>query len=184
MGGTNGNGARRWLRACKIGLGAGVLVALLAGADPGSASNDGDKATLQHLRQLSGRFHSEAEAAAAGYQATDECVAVPGLGGMGYHYVNVGLLDRTLDAEHPEAVLYASKPGGGRELTAVEYVVVDADQNLATSGDRPTLAGHAFDGPMPGHAPGMPIHYDLHVWVWQDNPAGAFATWNPAITCP
>lgn len=29
----------------------------------------------------------------------------------------------------------------------------------------------------------MPIHFDLHAWVWQDNPAGTFAAWNPDVTC-
>jgi hypothetical protein len=30
----------------------------------------------------------------------------------------------------------------------------------------------------------MPIHYDLHVWLWQHNPSGLFAPWNPDVTCP
>ena len=38
--------------------------------------------------------------------------------------------------------------------------------------------------PMLGHIPGMPPHYDLHVWVWQPNPDGMFAIWNPKVTCP
>jgi hypothetical protein len=29
----------------------------------------------------------------------------------------------------------------------------------------------------------MPVHYDLHVWLWQDNPAGMFALFNPTVTC-
>ena len=36
-----------------------------------------------------------------------------------------------------------------------------------------------FDGPMLGHEPGMPIHYDLHAWLWKQNPSGMFARWNP-----
>lgn len=35
---------------------------------------------------------------------------------------------------------------------------------------------------MLGPAPGMPIHYDLHVWVAERNPAGAFTKWNPAFS--
>jgi hypothetical protein len=61
----------------------------------------------------------------------------------------------------------------------VEYVVEDADQSLSTDSDRPSLFGHRFDGPMPGHFPGMPVHYDLHVWAWFDNPNGAYSAWNP-----
>ena len=29
----------------------------------------------------------------------------------------------------------------------------------------------------------MPPHYDLHVWVWQANPAGIFAPFNPNVSC-
>ncbi len=43
--------------------------------------------------------------------------------------------------------------------------------------------GHPFEGPMPGHEPGMPVHYDLHAWVFTDNPSGNLAAWNPKITC-
>jgi hypothetical protein len=27
-------------------------------------------------------------------------------------------------------------------------------------------------------------HYDLHVWLWKDNPAGLFSPTNPAVKCP
>jgi hypothetical protein len=37
---------------------------------------------------------------------------------------------------------------------------------------------------MPGHEPGMPVHYDLHAWVYLDNPLGELAVWNPNVTCP
>ena len=26
--------------------------------------------------------------------------------------------------------------------------------------------------------------YTLHAWIWQYNPAGLFAHWNPNVTCP
>ena len=32
---------------------------------------------------------------------------------------------------------------------------------------------------MLGHEPGMPIHYDLHVWIWQHNPVGMLDMFNP-----
>lgn len=161
-----------------------VSAAVLTATTPGSAEVGGDKATLQEIRKLSGRYHSVSQAAAAGFVDDEVCTSVPGLGGMGHHFVNVSRLDATLEADKPEVLLFAPKPGGGLRLAGVEYVVVDADQQLNTSNDRPVLAGHAFDGPMPGHFPGMPVHYDLHVWAWMENPAGDFATWNTALTCP
>ena len=48
----------------------------------------------------------------------------------------------------------------------------------------PGSLGQPFDGPMPGHNPTMPIHYDLHVWLWGNNPAGLFAPFNPNLSCP
>ena len=164
---------------CSVAVAATMLAAAPSGADV-----SGEKAALQDIRKLSGRYHAAAKADMDGFIATDACVAVPGLGGMGYHYINPSRLDTTLEADKPEVLLYADGPNGTRRLTGVEYVVVDDDQNLATSDDRPSLGGQPLNGPMPGHEPGMPIHYDLHVWAWAENPNGAFADWNPAITCP
>jgi hypothetical protein len=31
--------------------------------------------------------------------------------------------------------------------------------------------------------PGMPVHYDLHVWVAEQNPSGVYAQWSPALRC-
>ena len=34
------------------------------------------------------------------------------------------------------------------------------------------------------HRRGMPVHYDLHAWVAEENPSGPFAQFNPSRTCP
>jgi hypothetical protein len=103
---------------------------------------------------------------------------------MGYHYANrAHLADGVLDVRRPEMLVYVRTRHGLR-LGAVEFFKVDADQKISTNTDRPSLFGRHFDGPMPGHEPGMPIHYDLHVWLYKHNPAGMFGTWNPAVTCP
>jgi hypothetical protein len=88
-----------------------------------------------------------------------------------------------LDGEAP-AVTAPNATSESRRLVAAEWIVVDKDQNLATDDDRPSLFGLPFDGPMLGHEPGMPIHYDLHAWLWKKNPKGMFARWNPTVTCP
>lgn len=160
-------------------LAATVLV--MAGvASPATAhQNSAGDAGLGAARAFTAQYQSEAAAIADGFTPTDECVP-----NMGYHYVNFSRIDTNLEPSRPEAVLYVSTPDGGRQLAAAEWLVVDADQDLATDDDRPTLFGHPFDGPMLGHAPGMPIHYDLHAYAWVENPDGGFATWNPAISCP
>ncbi len=161
----------------------GLAALLAAGVPSAQAADPAVKGGLTAARAFSVQYQAEAVAIADGFARTDHCIEVPGLGGMGYHYVNGARVDTRLELGRPEVMLY--KDGlQGRELTGIEYLVVDEDQNLKTDGDRPELWGHKFDGPMPGHEPGMPVHYDLHVWAWHDNPHGAFSTWNPAISCP
>jgi hypothetical protein len=104
---------------------------------------------------------------------------------MGIHYANEQLLaDGKLDPLHPEVLVYQPGRNGTLTLGAVEYFMPDADQDLDTDGDQPSLFGVPFDGPMHGHEPGMPKHYDLHVWLYKHNPAGIFAAYNPRVKCP
>jgi len=135
------------------------------------------------IRTATERFRDVDAATAAGYLPTEECAAVPGLGGMGYHFVNPGLMDDRIDPRAPEILLYADGPDG-LELVGVEYFRADADQDPTTDDDRPKLLGRPFDDPMAGHGPGMPVHYDLHAWVFAENPSGELAAWNPDVTCP
>ena len=105
-----------------------------------------------------------------------------------------GLMDEMSDASRVDGLdaldgdapaVPAPKPTAeSRRLVAAEWIVVDKDQNLETDDDRPSLFGMPFDGPMAGHEEGMPIYYDLHVWLWKKNPSGMFARWNPTVTCP
>ena len=165
---------RRTLIRLLAVLSAGLLVSSLT-VSGASAAGQSD---LAQVRQSTARYHDVNVAIAAGYVPVGDCVP-----GMGYHYVNFsqfGLMDPLV----PDALTYASNGAGGLRLVAAEWFKVDADQSLATDGDRPTMFGQAFDGPMPGHAPGMPIHYDLHAYLWQGNPDGVLATFNWNVTCP
>lgn len=140
-------------------------------------------AQRQVIREATRRFTDVDVAIAAGYLPTEECAEAPGLGAMGYHYVNPELIaDGRVDPTAPEVLLYAPSKNGP-QLVGVEYMVFDADGSLETDDDRPALMGHDFEGPMPGHEPGMPVHYDIHAWVFTHNPSGGLATWNPAISC-
>ncbi|HUF97772.1 MAG TPA: hypothetical protein VMM60_06545 [Ilumatobacter sp.] len=136
------------------------------------------------IRDATKRFRDVDTAIAAGYIPTDTCAELPGVGGMGFHFVNPALAgDAKVDPTMPEVLVYNMTDDGRFRLDAIEYFVADADQDLATDTDRPTLMGHPFDGPMEGHEPGMPIHYDLHAWVYQTNPAGELSAWNPDVSC-
>jgi hypothetical protein len=80
-------------------------------------------------------------------------------------------------------LFYSRNRGGELILNGAEFFVRGADQNLSTDSDRPRLWGQPFDGPMPGHESGMPVHYDLHVWTHTANPQGVFSPWNRKIEC-
>lgn len=141
--------------------------------------------TLAQVRAATARYHDVGVAVDDGYVPVSPCVEAPGLGTMGVHYLNHELMeDGVLDPVRPELLLYLPDGKGRERLVGVEYLQVDDDQDLDTDEDRPTLFGVPFDGPMDGHGPGEPVHYDLHVWVWSHNPAGMFAMWNPALSCP
>lgn len=175
-------------RRCLAGLLAGGLAGVVglvgAGASPAAASGGvsaNDRRDLASARAATAAFHNVDKALAAGYLEDVHCVASPA-GVMGYHYIKPSLFGST-DPTQPAGLLYVDKPNGGKRLVAVEYLVADADGNLRTDGDRPTLFGDEFDGPMPGHGPNMPVHYDQHVWLWAHNPNGMFAQWNPTLSC-
>jgi hypothetical protein len=140
---------------------------------------------LREARRATLAFRDVDAAKAAGYAPASECATDPKYGGMGIHYANEKLIaDGKLDITRPEILVYQPTADGELRLGALEYFRVDGDQDLATADDRPSLFGVPFDGPMLGHSPGMPIHDDLHVWLYKHNPAGIFAAWNPRVSCP
>ncbi|WRZ91281.1 hypothetical protein OHB54_20715 [Streptomyces sp. NBC_01007] len=130
------------------------------------------------------KYLDEKVALADGY-VPHQCSTDPaGHGSMGYHYFNESRYG-SLDPAKPAALLFEDGKDGKRKLAGVEWIVLDSDQNMKTAKDRPSMfGGQKFDGPMPGHYPGMPIHYDLHVWLWKHNPSGLFNRWNPRVKCP
>lgn len=151
------------------------------------------------------RFRSRPAAAlAAGYRTdipNEPCVQSP-LGVMGIHAPNFELMaDQGIDATRPELLLYLPTSDGGRRLVGVEYMRFVLVRNPATGevgpwispnpwppdyevvNERPRLFGQPFDGPMPGHTPTMPWHWDFHAWIWAPNPSGMFAQFNPALSC-
>ena len=160
-----------------------VLAVLGVAAAGGSRADN-----LQRAKAATARYHSFKQATKHGYSVAGEpCVAAggPHSPAMGIHAGNESLLaDPAIDPRRPELLLYIPDKHGKLRLVGVEYWKADADQNLATSGDRPSLFGQPFDGPMPGHNPTMPVHYDLHVWLWDNNPLGVFAQVNSNLACP
>jgi hypothetical protein len=139
------------------------------------------------VRAATAQFHDVNAAIVAGYAdpagGICEYDRETGTGAMGIHSGNPTLLaNPDIDPLRPEVLLYLPKPEGGFRLVGVEYVrfLFGSDPTGAPPIE---LFGRQFDGPMPGHFPGMPWHQELHVWIWANNPDGMFARWNPAISC-
>jgi hypothetical protein len=128
---------------------------------------------LQQVRSATARYNSTTQATRAGYESSP-CVAVPGLGGMGFHWLNESLVDPVFDPLQPEAILYEEAENGQMRPVAVEYIVIDAGQ------DAPTFAGHPFDV---GGTPVPVPHWSLHVWLHKENPNGMFTPFNPNVSC-
>jgi hypothetical protein len=108
----------------------------------------------------------------AGYMEYDK-------GAMGVHFVNLTIKGPP-DPMHPNVLVY--EPDGKKlKLVAAEWLVP-----LAVAKGRPHLFGIPFEGPMEGHEPLIKqdfAHYDLHVWLFKDNPRGMFAASNPNVSC-
>jgi hypothetical protein len=182
-----------------------MAIALAAlGCDKASPTEAGSAAVeLRAVRDATWAFHDVSQAVAAGYvnPASGICDQSPA-GVMGVHSPNQALIgSQTLDPAQPEVLLYLPTGGGKHALVGVEYLQPVLLRNPATGAvapwfapepwpstfvqitAKPSLFGETFQGPMPGHVPGMPWHYDLHVWAWSDNPNGRFAQWNPSLSC-
>ncbi len=160
---------------------AGTLVALAACSHTPPASGPmADPAIardLERIRVATAPFRDLAAAQAAGYPtSTPACLSNATAGGMGHHYVKRDIVDAQLDLEHPEILLYAPDGKGKQKLVAVEYII--PYRILPRESEAPRILGQALR-----QGDDLKLWY-LHVWAWQENPAGLFANWNPAVKCP
>ena len=147
---------------------------------------------LDKARALLDKYQDPIAAVHDGYFSTLACVEylqggtegsmryVPG--GMGVHFLNLQHIGQQLDPAKPQILIY--EPVGEKlRLAAAEWFV----PVKVAGGTRPAIFGEQLQGPMEGHHPLQPAalhHYDLHVWLWKENPAGMFSPTNPAIKCP
>jgi hypothetical protein len=154
-----------------------------------AAPNVNDPQVLQDLailRQATEKYHDVDVALADGFIRTPRCIEEPGLGGMGIHLINPArIINPAINLLEPEILLYL-ETDGGMKLIGVEYMFPIGRPNAPIPNPAPpapVLFGRTFDGPMLGHEPGMPPHYDFHVWIWQANPEGIFTPFNPNVNC-
>lgn len=153
-----------------------TAAALVFAATPALAQGQSEPA---EARRATAKFHQVTHAEAAGYASTIDtlgCFENPGVGGMGLHYLNAGLLDDVPEADAPEALVYEMRPNGKLKLVALEYIVpIDAWEGQMP----PSLFGQHFH-----QHPVLPL-WILHLWIWEPNPTGMFEDWNPRVAmCP
>lgn len=146
------------------------------------SSSTSNSKLVEIVRNSTSQFQDVNAAVSAKYQPLFGCVTGPDHGAMGIHYINLALFsDGEIDATKPEALIYEPSPGGIR-LVGVEYIV-DAATWLAHHSSPPALEGQAFQFVSSPNRFGLPAFFELHVWAWRNNPAGAFVDWNNRVTC-
>ena len=122
-------------------------------------------------------------------------------GAMGIHYINPGLLKITAgeprvngnsthrDLTGPSVWVYGAQADGALVLGGIENLVGLEAWSAAGNTNIPVFKGRKWDKMADDPATDsdeahnfMP-HYDLHVWLYRENPAGMLAPFNPAVTC-
>lgn len=169
----------------KIGTLTLAMAVLAFAAAPALAQDDRAWSELDDVRVATGAYHSLDAAIADGFvpfdlEGGDNATCFEGeTGGMGVHYVRN--IDETISATDPEAMVYEITPDGATRLVGVEYIVPqefveDAEGNVSTL---PSVLGQDF------HKHSFLPVYILHAWVWEENPVGVYADYNPDVSgCP
>ena len=160
-----------------------LMIAFLAvGFIPAAAHEGGGgecetkecRAALTAAKKATAKYHNFQTALDEGFVQLSPCVAVPGLGAMGFHYGNFGrILNPNVDATEPEVLLYIPDEDGEMRLVGLEYVVP-----APLTPSAPALFGQTYQFSPERNS------YELHVWAWRNNPSGTFAPFNPKLSCP
>jgi hypothetical protein len=165
---------------------------------------------LAAIYQATERFQNVEVALAEGYlrdpgniceRATD--MGLPGfMGAMGIHFFRPDLLQITAteprvngvgthtDFRVPAILLYEPQADGSLELVGVESLVFAQAWRAAGNDRPPSFMGHDYfhmiDNPVTteiDEAHHFEEHYDLHMWLYRQNPHGLFSPFNPSVTC-
>ena len=165
-----------------------VVAALLAMTAAPAVAKPKPSSDIAAARAATAPYHINARAQAAGYgllrdAAGIACIDHPTQGGMGIHFVNGTLVgDDKVDVTTPELLVYEPTKNGRLRLVAAEYVVFQAAWDAHHSSP-PELYGREFELVEAGNRYGLPAFYELHAWLWKNNPSGMFEDFNPNVTC-
>lgn len=127
---------------------------------------------IARVRKAVAPYHNMAKGIEAGYDTEVTGYRTQ----MGFHYLNMSLVDNQFELEKPEVLLYAPSPSGGLRLVAAEYLRPIADLN------NPPPAPEGFDGTTDVWTVDTEFSmWTLHVWIALQNPNGIFAPHNPRL---
>lgn len=165
-------------------------------------------AELNAIRAATEKYQDVKAALADGYVLPMEmCVTaqmegMPAqLGGMGLHYARMDLLQITgdkprvngtgthTDFTKPAVLIYEPQADGSQKLVAIENLVWADAWHKAGNTKAPSFNGYEYyymhDNPETeaDEAHGFAPHYELHFWLYRDNPSGMFAPFNPNVSC-
>jgi len=154
------------------------------GSLPESLEGGPQGAMLALIRSSTDQYHRPQVAAQEGFFPASGCVEAPGIGGMGFHYLDPARIgDAQVDPAKPEILLYEPHESGGLRLVGVEFLVI-ADAWDSSHTAPPSLLGETFDEHRGPDTHGLPFdHYELHVWSWRHNTLGLTAPFNPKVSC-
>lgn len=167
-------------------------------------------ARLDAIRTATERFKDVNVALKEGYirDPMDMCVTAPvegqpaQLGAMGVHFIRPDLLKITgttprvagdgtnTDFSTPGVLVYEPQKDGSLRLGAIENLVFVDAWRAAGHTALPEFEGiqyyRMWDNPATtdvDEAHGFVPHYELHVWLYRDNPNGMFAPFNSDVSC-
>jgi hypothetical protein len=139
--------------------------------------------SVEEIRESLTPYEEVSAVEEAGYAPQFGCIMHPTDGAMGIHYINGDLFsDPAIDPLQPEAVIYEPQADGSLQPVGLEYIVLQEAWHGAGNESPPTLLGNEFM-PVTGFFD-VPPFYALHLWLWRENPKGAFVSYNPSVACP
>lgn len=179
-------------------------------ASPAAAQNfSSSEPGLDEVRKAAERFRDVKVALEEGYvpDPMNMCVTAemegqpPEDGAMGIHYLRPDLLQLLeegprvkgtgthTDFLQPSILIYEPQRDGSLELVAVENLVFIEAWEAAGNRQPPTFLGRSYDRMVDD--PATPFdeahmfepHYDLHLWLFRNNPEGDFEPFNRAVSC-
>ena len=168
--------------------------------------------SLAEVRAIAEKYRDVNVAKAEGFTTDNKCVTAEmlgqpaAMGTMGLHYVRrdvLGLPPKPsppgggrvhgtgthTDFREPAMLVYEPQPDGTLQLVAVENLVFADAWHSASGAEPPKFHGRAWpllkDDPATkvDEAHGWEPHYEQHLWVFRDNPKGAYSPFNPKVTC-